>query len=175
MAMNRLSARQIGRCGELLVQYLLLKHGFESAPMTTDAGIDLVAFPNGVTIPEITSKPITIQVKATQYSDGGLPASEGLVWRVAKNCPADYYALVDIIEQKCWLFTKEEFERRSTSAGNGRRIGWNVHRKARGKLSRTAADFQEFEIDNVLLKLLESWSKAGLDVTLSGEEVIGLE
>ena len=49
---------QIGRCGELLVQYRLLKHGIESASMTTDAGIDLVAY-----APR-SREAVTIQVKA---------------------------------------------------------------------------------------------------------------
>jgi hypothetical protein len=30
--------------GELLVQYELLRHGMDSAPMTTDSGVDLVAY-----------------------------------------------------------------------------------------------------------------------------------
>lgn len=42
--MQTLRTAQIGRCGELLVQYLLLLRGIESAPMTTDSGIDLVAY-----------------------------------------------------------------------------------------------------------------------------------
>jgi hypothetical protein len=49
---------QIGRCGELLVQYRLLKHGIESASMTTDAGIDLVAY-----APR-SREAVTVQVKA---------------------------------------------------------------------------------------------------------------
>jgi hypothetical protein len=53
-----LKKAQIGRCGELLVQYKLLKEGVESAPMTTDAGIDLVAYS-----PK-SREPVTIQVKA---------------------------------------------------------------------------------------------------------------
>ena len=39
-----LSATQIGRCGDLLVQYELLLRGVESAPLSTDAGVDLVAY-----------------------------------------------------------------------------------------------------------------------------------
>ena len=38
-----LNTQQVGSCGELFVQYKLLKLGIESAPMTTDYGIDLVA------------------------------------------------------------------------------------------------------------------------------------
>jgi len=43
-ANRKLTTQQIGRLGELLVQYELLRHGIESAPMTTDAGVDLVAY-----------------------------------------------------------------------------------------------------------------------------------
>jgi hypothetical protein len=39
-----LSTAQIGRCGELLVQYELLLRGVETAPLSTDAGVDLVAY-----------------------------------------------------------------------------------------------------------------------------------
>lgn len=39
-----LKTAQIGRCGELLVQCLLLLRGVESAPMSTDSGVDLVAY-----------------------------------------------------------------------------------------------------------------------------------
>lgn len=47
---HKLKTAQIGRCGELLVQYRLLSHGIESSSMTTDSGVDLVAIlqgPNG--------------------------------------------------------------------------------------------------------------------------------
>jgi hypothetical protein len=40
----KLAKQQIGRCGELLVQQKLLLYGIESAPMTTDSGIDLVVY-----------------------------------------------------------------------------------------------------------------------------------
>jgi len=43
----KLSTAKIGRAGELLVQYRLLLLGIDSAPMTTDAGIDLVAYAPG--------------------------------------------------------------------------------------------------------------------------------
>jgi len=39
-----MKAAQIGKCGELLVQYQLLLREVESAPLTTDSGIDLVAY-----------------------------------------------------------------------------------------------------------------------------------
>ena len=48
---------QIGRYGELFVQYQLLGAGIESALLTTGVGIDLVAYLRS------QRKPITIQVK----------------------------------------------------------------------------------------------------------------
>jgi len=40
----KLTTQQIGKLGELLVQYRLLSFGIESAHLTTDSGIDLVAY-----------------------------------------------------------------------------------------------------------------------------------
>jgi hypothetical protein len=53
-----LRTAQIGASGVLLIRYRLLKWGIESAPMTTDAGIDLVAFA------PIEAKAVTIQLKS---------------------------------------------------------------------------------------------------------------
>ena len=54
---SALRTAQIGASGVLLVQYRLLKCGVESAPMTTDAGIDLVVY-----APKL-KKAVTVQVK----------------------------------------------------------------------------------------------------------------
>lgn len=56
---------QIGRCGELLVQFSLLRRGVESAPMTTDTGVDLVAY-----APKI-ARPLSIQVKTNLAAKPG--------------------------------------------------------------------------------------------------------
>lgn len=51
---------KIGAAGELLVQYKLVKEEIDSARLTTDAGVDLVAYsPNG-------SKAYTIQIKTKE-------------------------------------------------------------------------------------------------------------
>ena len=60
-----MNTQQTGRAGELLVQYQLLLHGIESAPMTTDRGIDLVAYS------EQRSKAVTIQVKTCHETKAG--------------------------------------------------------------------------------------------------------
>ena len=61
--MAKLATQQIGRCGELLVQYILLKHRIESAPLTTDVGIDLVAYPgSGMVMKKIVISVVILTV-----------------------------------------------------------------------------------------------------------------
>jgi hypothetical protein len=60
-----LSKQQIGKCGELLVQYKLLLRGIESAPLTTDSRIVLVAHALQ------KQKLITIQVKTNLKAKPG--------------------------------------------------------------------------------------------------------
>ena len=88
--MVKLDPRQVGRCGEILVQYVLLKYGVESAALTTDAGIDLVAYSS------TTGKPVTIQVKTSTHR--GPSSDKWLRWEIAEDCPADYIALTDTTE-----------------------------------------------------------------------------
>ena len=75
---DKLTTQQVGKCGELLVQYELLKQRIESAPMTTDYGIDLVAIdPN-------THKTVTIQVKASTHHVGD-GSSKWVEWNMPEN------------------------------------------------------------------------------------------
>jgi hypothetical protein len=99
----KLSTAQIGRCGELLVQYALLSRGVESAPMSTDTGIDLVAYSPKSKLPS------TIQVKANEKAKpGGGKGALVLDWWLRGNSPAQYVALVDMSEHRIWLFTHAE-------------------------------------------------------------------
>lgn len=94
----QLSKAQIGRCGELLVQYALLTRGIESAPMSTDTGIDLVAYS------PITQEPSTIQVKTNlQAKPGGGGGKAALDWWVPHESPAQLIALVDMSSPRIWL------------------------------------------------------------------------
>lgn len=91
----RLTTAQIGRCGEFLVQYRLLLLGVESAPMSTDAGIDLVAYS-----PTMTGAK-TIQVKTNlKPKPGGGKGKNALDWWIPENSPAELVALVDLSEQR---------------------------------------------------------------------------
>ena len=98
-----LKTAQIGRCGELLVQYYLLRRGVESAALTTDSGVDLVAYS-----PE-SRRPLTIQIKTNlEPKPGGGKGSPAVDWWIPENCPADLVALVDLSEQRVWIFLPQE-------------------------------------------------------------------
>ena len=98
-----LKTAQIGRCGELLVQYLLLLRGIESSPMSTDSGVDLVAYS-----PKMRS-PMTIQVKTNlQPKASGGKGKSALDWWISDETPSQLVALVDLSTQRLWMFRSEE-------------------------------------------------------------------
>ena len=100
-----LSKAQIGRCGELLVQYALLSRGIESAPMSTDTGIDLVAYS-----PRMPG-PVTIQVKANHKAKpSGGKGKAALDWWLPHNSPAQLIALVDLSSTRVWLLKTNEID-----------------------------------------------------------------
>ncbi len=99
----KLTPQQIGKCGELLVQYQLLSLGVETAHLTTDDGIDLVAYS-----PK-RAQPLTIQVKTNlKPKPGGGKGKEALDWWVPEKNPADLLALVDLSGDRIWLMTHQE-------------------------------------------------------------------
>ncbi len=144
--MVKLATQQIGKCGELLVQYMLLKHGVESAPLTTDPGIDLVAFPNVRVSPKERRKPLTIQVKtSTHHSSAG---DKWLLWQIPEDCPADYIATVDLERNKFWLIQTEKFKNYARKTSKGRkRLWWSLpgYESSRAKLRED--NFREYEMD----------------------------
>lgn len=82
-----LTTQQIGRLGELLVQYELLRYAIDSAPMTTDSGIDLVAYSG------VKNCSITLQVKSNLTpKPGGGKGAPAVDWWVSEDCPAELYA-----------------------------------------------------------------------------------
>lgn len=99
---------QIGAAGVLLIQYELLKHEIESAPMTTDAGIDLVLYaPKG-------KRAVTIQVKTNlkPKKAGGKGKLQLNFW-LPKSNPAEMVGLVHLATNRAWLFTHDEFTDRA--------------------------------------------------------------
>jgi hypothetical protein len=105
MKVSSLKAAQIGASGVLLIQYRLLKCGIESAPMTTDAGIDLVAYsPN-------MERAITIQVKTClRPKPAGGTGRALLDWWLPSASPAELVGLANLESDQAWLVWKEEFD-----------------------------------------------------------------
>ena len=148
--MAQLTTQQTGKCGELLVQYRLLKRGIESAPMTTDTGIDLVAFPSVGSVPGGSPAPFTLQVKTTSSGDGPSISDEGVLWAVAWPPLATYIALVDMRRDKLWLFSPSDYKSESTKAGDGLRVGWNVNMQGK----RNEREYEAWEWDTAISRLL---------------------
>ena len=127
------STQQIGKCGELLVQYRLLTWGINTSSLTVDVGVDLVAFDDA------GQKIVKIQVKTTQ-----IKKDSWVEWSVEKNTSADYIACVDITRERFWLIKKEDFEK-AVSAGHNWSLWWYLPGK-RGEKARARVE-EEFAKD----------------------------
>ena len=140
----QLSTQQIGKCGELLVQYELLLNGIESSRMTTDKGIDLVAYSQN------KKDAFTIQVKTNlKTKPGGGKGKDTLGWWIKENTPADFVALVELDKKRIWLFTMDELikEAQQHSRGNYQLYMYTDHSV---KLRKKRKCF-DVEYDNYLL------------------------
>jgi len=97
------------------VQYKLLKLGFESAPMTTDSGVDLVLFSPS------SGEVLTVQVKANDApKPGGGKGKLALDWWIAEDCPSELAAFLDVSADTAWLMTKEELSGFAQQRSGGR-------------------------------------------------------
>ena len=143
------NTQRVGRCGELLVQYWLLKHGVESAPMTTDYGIDLLA------MHPATHNAVTIQVKTSTHKVEG--SSKWVAWDKGENLIAQYIAVVDLDHDKCWFFEGTDFAHHATGRAS-RWLWWYVpgYRPTSTTLSRREEDFVDYKIDVVIPTLFSS-------------------
>ncbi len=151
-APNTLPTRQIGKLGELLVQYKLLKLGIESAHLTTDSGIDLVAYSPG------GKRAFTIQVKANlKPKPGGGRGRYALDWWAPDNSPAELFAFVDVSENKVWLFTRPELKRKAQQHSSGRyHFYMYIDPEFKPKSQKKAAHifkFEKFLLENRIAEL----------------------
>ena len=147
--MDSLNKRQVGRCGELLVQYMLLKRGIESASLTTDPGVDLVAFR------DVKQKPVTIQVKTSTHL-GDTPVIKWIRWDIGADCPAEYIALVDLERNKSWLISmKDLWEITERPIDKDCWLWWYVpeHEPEYTRKREKEEEFKEYEMDAAIFKV----------------------
>ena len=147
-----LTTQQRVQCGEILVQYVLLKHGIESAHLTTDTGIDLVVYPRTMSKAWPFDRPATIQVKTSTHRQ----VSEGykgyIGWFIPDDCPADFAALVDLDMDKLWLLPKADFDKKSTKARKGYRgLWWSITDSLNSRQKRREIDFAKYEMDDGII------------------------
>lgn len=124
----------IGAAGELLVQYRLLKLGIDSGRLTTDAGVDLVAYS-----PK-TGEATTIQVKTVQKpTPAGGRGRLAIGWYFPHELKADLLAVALLSTDTVWLFTRAEAQAlaQQHSTHNIRRLYWYTDETAPPK-SETA-------------------------------------
>ncbi len=149
---EKASSLRIGRCGELLVQYKLLKLGIESAPMTTDSGIDLVVF-----APK-AQRAVTIQVKANDAAKpGGGKGKLALDWWIADDCPSELAAFVDVSTDAAWLLTKAELANMAQQHSGGRFHFYmyvDASARPRGEFPAMRTDFDAHLLERKALLLL---------------------
>lgn len=155
---TKLSTQQIGKLGELLVQYRLLSFGIESASLTTDSGIDLVAYASS------RNTAFTIQVKTNlKPKPGGGKGKAALDWWIPENSPAELFALVDVSTSSVWVFTRSQIEAHAQQRSSGRfhlymYTDLTVKRRINGTLA-LAHDFDRFILENCVASLF------GIDAT----------
>lgn len=149
----KLAPAQIGKCGELLVQYQLLLSGIESAHLTTDTGIDLIAYSKQ------KNEPITIQVKANfAPKPGGGKGKLALDWWVPETSPADLQAFVDLSTNRVWLFETQQLATLAQQNSNGKLhlymyIDPAVKARDTGK-SKFVFEFEKYLLENSLHQYL---------------------
>lgn len=109
-----MTTAQIGASGVLLIQYQLLKRGINSAPMTTDDGIDLVVYAR-------RSQAVTVQVKTClRPKPAGGRGGPALDWWLRSDSPAELVGLVDLEADAAWFFRHQEFVEKAQQNPEGR-------------------------------------------------------
>lgn len=135
---------QIGASGVLLIQYRLLKLGVESAPMTTDAGIDLVVYAPSA------QEALTVQVKTCLRSKpAGGKGALALDWWLRSDSPAQIVGLVDLESDTAWLFRHQEFEAKAQQKPAGRmHLYFYTDNSYRARPDCHARDFDPYRLQN---------------------------
>ncbi len=137
----------IGAAGELLVQFRLVRNGIDSARLTTDSGVDLVAYPPG------TGRALTVQVKTVERSTpaGGKGAlATGVVF--PRECRAEYVAIVRLSDEIVWLFPILDALRLSKQSLP--RLYWYLNPNTAPSGALTEQDVEPFRLERMLTQLM---------------------
>jgi hypothetical protein len=148
--MGHLQTSQIGAAGVLLVQYRFLKLGIDSAQMTTDAGIDLVAYSPR------NNKAMTIQVKANlKPKAAGGKGQPALDWWLDEASPAELVAVVNLDRDLAWLFRRERFARLAQQKSKGKlHFYFYVDGAYKARKHCHARDFEADRLETAAVKLI---------------------
>ncbi|WP_395945318.1 hypothetical protein [Brevundimonas sp.] len=143
---------QIGAAGVLLLQYCLLKSGIDSSAMTTDDGIDVVAYS-----PQLRDA-VTIQVKTVLApKKAGGRGKLTLDWWLRHNSPAQLVALCDLSTDRIWIFRHEEYLAKAQQNSSGRaHLYFYVDAKAKAPEHSKEPFFEPFLIDRRVTELFGS-------------------
>jgi hypothetical protein len=146
-----LSTLQIGAAGVLLIQYRLLRIGIESAPMTTDTGIDLVAYSS------TKEEAVTIQVKTClKPKPAGGKGRLTLDWWLRSDSPAKYVGVVNLEGDQVWLFGHDDFVRAAQQKPEGRlHFYFYVDADYPAKPGCHERDFRDHLIERAARKLID--------------------
>jgi hypothetical protein len=135
------------------VQYKLLLLGIESAPLTTDSGIDLVAYSGK------NKDAVTIQVKTNlKAKPGGGKGKLALDWWVPDESPADLFAFVDLEKNRVWFVKTSELPKLAQQTPKGR-FHFYMHTDPTTKTNRKDGkmshdyEFEQFLLENTVHKL----------------------
>jgi hypothetical protein len=148
-----ISKAQIGKAGELLVQLKLLLYGIESAPLTTDSGIDLVAYSSR------QQDAITIQVKSNlKAKPGGGKGKLAIDWWAPEDSPAKIFAFVDLERTRVWLIKTSELAQLAQQNPKGRyhffmSVDPTAKSRRDGKPSHDY-EFEKYLLENRVHKIL---------------------
>ena len=116
---HQMTRAHLGAWGELLVQQQLLTFGIDSARMTTDSGIDLLAYD------AVSKKAFSVQVKTRSPRSGGARYSWGVY--ETKCDAADLFAFsIKNRPDDVWYMTPQDLERFSTRRKNLRILRFSV-------------------------------------------------
>lgn len=142
----KITKAQIGKAGELLVQQKLLLYGVESASLTTDSGIDLVAYSAK------RQNAITIQVKTNlKAKPGGGKGRLAIDWWAPQDSPADLFAFVDLERSRVWLIKKTELDTLAQQKPEGR-YHFFMTVDPTAKARRDGKPFHDYEFEKFLIE-----------------------